>query len=148
MFALADPSVRNALPNLPAWLKGLTTSLKLHSLHPFSLLCFFPLVKRYYLDFPGGSDCKASADNAGDPGSILGSGRSPGEGNGNPLRYSCLEWKSHEQRSLVGYSPWGRKESDTTERLHFHLSSFICMFIACRTPAGNRVFVCSSHVKN
>ena len=34
---------------------------------------------------------------------------------------SILAWKSHGQRSLVGYSPWGRKESDTTERLHFHL---------------------------
>ena len=43
------------------------------------------------LDFPGGSDGKASAYNAGDPGSILGLGRSPGEGNGNPLQYSCLE---------------------------------------------------------
>ena len=43
------------------------------------------------LGFPGGSDGKASASNAGDPGSILGSGRSPGEGNGNPLQYSCLE---------------------------------------------------------
>ena len=42
-------------------------------------------------DFPGGSDDKASAYNAGDPGLIPGSGRSPGEGNGNPLQYSCLE---------------------------------------------------------
>ena len=42
-------------------------------------------------DFPGGSDDKASAYNVEDPGSILGSGRSPGEGNGNPLQYSCLE---------------------------------------------------------
>ena len=41
-------------------------------------------------DFPGGSDGKASAYNAGDPGSIPGLGRSPGEGNGNPLQYSCL----------------------------------------------------------
>ena len=41
--------------------------------------------------FPGGSDGKASACNAGDPGSIPGLGRSPGEGNGNPLQYSCLE---------------------------------------------------------
>ena len=40
---------------------------------------------------PGGSDGKASACNAGDLGSIPGSGRSPGEGNGNPLQYSCLE---------------------------------------------------------
>ena len=43
------------------------------------------------LCFPGGSEVKASAWNAGDLGSIPGSGRSPGEGNGNPLQYSCLE---------------------------------------------------------
>ena len=42
-------------------------------------------------DFPGGSDGKASAYNVGDPGSIPGSGRSPGEGNSNPLQYSFLE---------------------------------------------------------
>ena len=41
--------------------------------------------------FPGGSDGKASIRNAGEPGSIPGLGRSPGEGNGNPLQYSCLE---------------------------------------------------------
>ena len=44
-----------------------------------------------YQDFPGGSDSKASAYNEGDVGSIPGSGRSSGEGNGNPLQYSCLE---------------------------------------------------------
>ena len=44
-----------------------------------------------YVGFPGGSDGKASARDAGDPGSIPGLGRSPGEGNGNPLQYSCLE---------------------------------------------------------
>ena len=43
------------------------------------------------VDFPGGSDDKASACNAGDPGSNPGLERSPGEGNGNPLQYSCLE---------------------------------------------------------
>ena len=43
------------------------------------------------LDFPGGSDGKASVYNSGDPGSIPGSGRSPGEGNGTPLQYYCLE---------------------------------------------------------
>src|SRR5574337_85536 len=43
-----------------------------------------------------------------------------GEGNGNPLQYSCLE--NPMDGSLVGYSPWGREESDTTERLHFHFS--------------------------
>ena len=44
-----------------------------------------------FTDFPGGSDGRASAYNAGDLGSIPGSGRSPGEGNGKPLQYSCLE---------------------------------------------------------
>ena len=43
------------------------------------------------LDFPDGSDGKAFAYNEGDPGSIPGSGRSAGEGNGTPLQYSCLE---------------------------------------------------------
>ena len=60
--------------------------------------------------FPGGSDDKESACNVGDPGSIPGSGRSPGEEHG----YSCLE-NPHGQRSLVGYSPWGYKELDMTE---------------------------------
>ena len=44
-----------------------------------------------YGGFPSGSDGEESACNSGDPGSIPGSGRSPGEGNGNPLQYSCLE---------------------------------------------------------
>ena len=43
------------------------------------------------MDFPAGSDGKASAYNVGDPGLIPGPGRSPGEGNGNPLQYSCLK---------------------------------------------------------
>ena len=68
-----------------------------------------------------------SACNVGDVGSIPGSGRSPGEGNGNPLQ---VFWpgKSHGQRSLAGYSLWGRKESDMTERLHFHFSLFTFHF--------------------
>ena len=51
-------------------------------------------------DFPGGSDGKASVYNAGDPGSIPGLRRSPGEGNDNPLQ-DYLPGKSHGQRSLV-----------------------------------------------
>ena len=50
------------------------------------------LLNKFLLgDFPGASDGKASVYNAGDPGSIPGSGRSPGEGNGNALQYYCLE---------------------------------------------------------
>ena len=64
--------------------------------------------------FPGGSVSKESACNAGELGSIPGLGRSHGEGNGNPLcQYSFLE-NPHGQRSLAGYSQWGRKESDMT----------------------------------
>ena len=48
-----------------------------------------------------------------------GLGGSPGEGDGNPLQYLPGEFQG--QRSLAGYSPWGRKESDTTERLTHHL---------------------------
>ena len=64
-----------------------------------------------------GSGGKESACSAGDLGSIPALGRSPGEGNSNPLKYPCME-NFHGQRSLVGYSPWGRKESAMTERLN------------------------------
>ena len=56
----------------------------------------------------------AVAGDVRNAGSVPGSGRSPGVGNGNPLQYSC-SGKSHGQRSLVGYSPWGFKELGTTE---------------------------------
>ena len=80
-------------------------------------------------DFPGGSDGKASVYNVGDPGSIPGLGIFPREGNGNPLQYSCLE----NPMDGGAWCPWGRKESDTTERLRFTHSSFnnpkyICEF--------------------
>ena len=67
-----------------------------------------------YIYFPGGSDSKVSVCNEGDLGLIPGLGRSPGEGHGNPLQYSCLE-NPHGQMSLAGYSPWGHKESDMIE---------------------------------
>ena len=68
------------------------------------------------MGFPGSSDGKASDYNAGDPGSIPGSGRSPGEGNGNTLQYPCLENLMDKEPGRL-YSPWGHKELDTTERL-------------------------------
>ena len=61
-----------------------------------------------YEGFPGSSDNKESACNVGDPGSIPGSGRYPGEEKGNPLQYSC-------QGNLIGYSLWGLKELDMIE---------------------------------
>ena len=63
---------------------------------------------------PGGSVGKESACNAGDLGSIPGSGRSPGEGTQQSTQV-FLPGESYIQRSLVGYNSWGHKESDTTE---------------------------------
>ena len=68
--------------------------------------CYIQINLFYRRGFPGGSDDKESACKVGDLGSIPGLGRSPGEGNGNPLQYSCLE-NPHGQRSLAGCSPWG-----------------------------------------
>ena len=63
------------------------------------------------MDFPSGADGKESACNARDPGSIPGLGRSPGEG-----------MATHSSMLAMGYSPWGHKESDTTELLtHAHI---------------------------
>ena len=69
------------------------------------------------LGFPGGSEVKASAWNVGDPGSIPGSGRSPGEGNGNPLQYSCLE-------NSMNCTVRGVAELDMTEQLSLLLFTF------------------------
>ena len=66
------------------------------------------------LGFPGGSDGKETACNAGDPDLIPRLGRFPGEENGKPLQYP-RPGESHGQRSLMGYTPWGGKELDTTE---------------------------------
>ena len=103
----------------------LSKSLTQFSLDGWNMFlpCYLPVAKLCW-GFPGGSEVKASAWNAGDQGSIPGSGRSPGEGNGNPLQ---LPGESHGRRSLVGYSLWGQKESDMTKRLHFHFLSFQTM---------------------
>ena len=71
------------------------------------------ILLKFSLENFGTSDNKEPACNAGDPGSVPGSGRSPGEGNGYPLPF--LPRESRRQRSLVGYSPWSHKESDKTK---------------------------------
>ena len=68
------------------------------------------------LGIPGSSDGKESTYSVRDLDLIPGLGRSPGEGNGNPLQYSCLE-NPHGQRSLVGCSSRSHKELDMTEQL-------------------------------
>ena len=60
--------------------------------------------------FPGGTVIKNLPANAGDAGSIPGLGRSPGDGNGNPLQYSCLG--NSMDLGGGGYCPWGHKELD------------------------------------
>ena len=55
--------------------------------------------------------------------SSLGREGSPGERNGNPLQHSCLE-NPHGRRSLMGYSAWGRRESDRSERLYTHMCTY------------------------
>ena len=67
--------------------------------------------------FPGGSGVKVSVWNAGDLGLIPGSGRSPWRRKWQPTP-AFSPGESHGQRSLAGYSPWGHKESDTTEQLN------------------------------
>ena len=101
----------------------------------FMCLCvylyFMFVYIHFFLLFPGGSVGEISAFNTGDPDSIPGSGRFPGEGNGNPLQYSCLE-NSTDKRSLAGYCPRDPKESDRTEGLtlsHFTYISVICMHL-------------------
>ena len=77
---------------------------------------------KYILGFPGGSDNKELTCKAGDLDLISELGRSPGEGNGCQLHYSCLE--NSRYRGAVGYSPWGHKESDKTEQRTLSLSGF------------------------
>ena len=118
----------------------------------------------YSWGFPRGLEGKASACNVGDPGSIPWLGRSTGEGNGNPLQYCCLE-------NPMDGGARGRKELDTTERLHFpfhytysfprkppsHLPrpsyparpahstelSSLCYTVACPQPSVLHVVVCT-----
>ena len=131
--------------------------------------------------FPGGSDGKASACNAGDPGSIPGLGRSPGEGIGYPFQCSwaslvahmvknlpamweiwvqSLGWEDpqrrewlptpvflprefHEQRSLVGYSPWVAKSRRQLSNFHFHcvLNGPLVIFqVACSSGLLYKTF--------
>ena len=80
------------------------------SLDPYYSKDFFHLQYKICLDFPGGSDSKASVYNVRDLGSIPGLGRFPGEGNGNPLQYSCL-------KNPMGGGAWCRLLSMGSQRV-------------------------------
>ena len=77
--SLSDLENRLIVTEVEIWVVGINQGVGIN------------IYAQYSMDFPGGSDDKASAYNVGDLDSIPGSGRSPGEGNGNPLQYSCLE---------------------------------------------------------
>ena len=79
------------------------------------------------MGFPGDSDSKESACNGEDPGSIPGSGRSPGEGKGNPFQDSCLE-NSMDGGAWQATVHGVAKESDMTEQLSFTFTFFLYFF--------------------
>ena len=125
----ADPTVRKYLK----WLKINTTCRFCKAGHCYSHTCSHGgrengrtetpqrirtgdgrCQNRIWQQVPGGSDSHKSACNSGHPGSIPGLGRSPGEGNGSPLQYSCLE-NPMDRRAWRATTPWGHTESDTTE---------------------------------
>ena len=134
VFLPGESHGQRSLVNCSPWGRkesDTTEPLSLHILRQLFLLsafwlslagifwCLLPLV----LGFPSGSDSKASVCNAGDLGSIPGLGRSPGEGNAAHSSI-FLPGKSHGLQSLLGYHPWGHKELDTTEGLHFFFFFF------------------------
>ena len=77
------------LTSSPPWFSNLTK--KTVKIYPLKIHALPAIIYTSFVCFPSDSEVKASACNAGDLGSIPGLGRSPGEGNGNPLQYSCLE---------------------------------------------------------
>ena len=79
------------------------------------------------MGFPCCSDGKVSVHNAGDEGLILGLGRSHGEGNGSPLQYSS--WRIPWMEEAGRLQSMGHKESDMTERLHFHFRIVINQYL-------------------
>ena len=100
--------------------------LSLSLIHTFSgntdpIHFFFPFKYLIFNKFPGGSEVKVSACNAGDLGLIPESGRFPWRSKWQPTPV-LLPGESHGWRNLMGDSPRGCKELDTTERLHFQFS--------------------------
>ena len=93
--------------------------------------------------FPGGSVCKESVCNAGDPGSIPGSRRSPGEVSGDPVQYSCLE--NHMDRGAWWATDHGIAELDMTEWLTHTTSTFlkIILFNICSSVAKSCPTLCN-----
>ena len=125
---------------LPACTRGVYACICVHALLYVvctSVGCFIHLFHICLLStksFPDGSDSKESVFKVGDLGSIPGSGRSPGEENGNPLQYSCLEnsmdrgvwWATGHGVAKSQTVVHGVAESGTTERLILHFDFIVC----------------------
>ena len=86
------------------------------------------LVDLHFPGFPGSTDSKESACNAGDPGLIPGSGSSPGEGNGNPLQYSCLE--NPMDRGAWWATPHGSQSRTLLSDVQNHIYMLVCSLFA------------------
>ena len=112
----------------------------------FRLFMYLLLKYCWFMGFPGGASGKETACSAGDKSLIPGMGRSPREGNGNPLQYPCLE-NPHRQKSLVGSSPWVT-ESDMPEPLSMHAHSGSPVFQAHSkmTQSHRYIFAYSLHL--
>ena len=92
----------------------------------------FPISPSFFV-YPGGSDGKESACNVGDPSLIPGSGRSPGEGNGKALKYSCLE--NSMDRGAWQVTVLGVTKSQTQLRTHAHTHMLDIVFLIWRSLA-------------
>ena len=114
---------------------GCHTILDSYLIHPF---------KHFWSRLPGGSGVKGSACNAGDLGSISGSGRSPGEGNGNPLQYSCLENPTDRgawQATVHGVAKsWTRLSDFTSDGIIVNLFPLCCLIWLRVKPFGSQKF--------
>ena len=90
-----------------------------------------------FQDFPGGSEGKASVYNEGDPGSIPGSGWSPGEGNGNPLQYSCLENPMDGGIWSATVHGVGKSWTWLSDFTHSLTHAIFCFFCVLKKRKGN-----------
>ena len=88
------------------------------------------ILRMGFPDSSAGKESTYNVEDTGDTGLIPGLGKFPGEGNGNPLQDYCLE-NPTDRGAWLGYSPWGRKESDTTERLHYHYHKLPLLWTSC-----------------
>ena len=101
-----------------------------HAVEPWGKMMRKPTEFLFPWIFPGGSDCKASVYNLGDPGSIPGLGRSPGEGNGNPLQDYCLE------NPMDRGAWWATAHGVAKSRIR--LSNFTSLLMILQSDRGDR----------